>query len=377
VFILKVKITVFGADSYGQTMAADLTLAGFKVNLLELPEYQQAIAPVQKLGGIHLSGETQALISGKTGFAKPNMITTDVEEALKDVKVIFVTVPVTDYEDRFKAIAPYLEDGQIVNFNTYGYWPSLRVANILEQMGKENVILTESPAPTYSARGKDGHVTSVWIRRKLPLAAFPAKKRKEAIDALKAIYPNFESAKNVLQINFENMNLLAHPGIAICNIGYFDRAEEKGETVDFYSTGNTVHAGILSEAQDRERIEVCQAYGVPYTSLREHIIRYYASSGKTVQEAIKNAKMYQGIPPLPANIWDQWLSTDLPLSHVPFVILAELAGISTPIHRAIIEIVGAVLETDFWETGLTLDKLGMEGLTIEEVIRYVTEGEIK
>lgn len=62
---------------------------------------------------------------------------------------------------------------------------------------------------------------------------------------------------------------------------------------------------------------------------------------------------------------------------VPFVSLADLACISTPITRAIIEIFGAVFKTDFWKTGLTLNKLGLAGLTTKGVIRYVTEGEAK
>jgi opine dehydrogenase len=372
---MKPKIAVFGALNNGLTVAADLTLAGYRVNLLELPEFQQKIAPIQKAGGIQLSGEKHALVSGKTGLAKLNMVTTDVEEALKDVDIIFVDVPVTEYEARFKAIAQYLKDGQIVNFNTYGYWPCLRVTNILKHVGARDIILAESPAPIYSARGQEGQVASGWIRRALPLGVFPAKKSREAFDALKAIYPNYERAKNVLQTNFENINLLIHPGIALCNIGYFDRAEEKGETVGFYSTGNTFHAGILAEALDRGRIPVCQAYDVPYTSLKEEVIRLYDTKGDTVQEAIKNAKFYQAVPPFPANIWIQWLKNDIPLSHVPFVLLSELAGVPAPIHRGFVEIVGAVLETDYWKTGLTLNKLGLTGLTPKEVVRYVTEGE--
>jgi len=372
---MKPKIAVFGnARNVGYITAGDLSLAGYEVNLLELPEFQQTIAPIQEAGGIQLAGDKQTLISGMIGFAELNTVTTDAGEALEGVDVIFVDVPVFDYETRLKTIAPYLRDGQILYFNTYGYWACLRVANILKQLGKKNVILTESPAPIYNAGTKNGQVVSTCLRNRLPVAAFPSNKGREAVDVLKSMYPNLEMAKNVLQTNFENINLLVHPGIGILNIGYFDRAEEKGDTVGFYSIGNTIHAGILSEAQDRERIPVCQAYDIPYTSLREHIIHYYGSSGETVCEAIANCKFYQSIPPLPADIWVQWFKPDLLFAHVPFVQLADLAGISTPIHTAIVEISGAVLETDFWKDGLTLDKLGLSGLTLKEVIRYVTQG---
>ena len=381
---MKPKIAVFGAGSIGCTIAADLTLAGYEINLLELPKFKQRIAGVQRLGGIHLSGDMHALISGKTGFAKPNMVTTAVKEALEDVDVIFVDVPATEYEDRFDAIAPYLKNGQIVNFNTYGYWASLRVASILKQRGKENVILSESPAPIHMVRGRDGSFTSVLIRERVPLAVFPSKKSKEVFDVLKAIFPTYEMAKDVLQTNFNNINMTVHPGIALLNIGSFDRAEERNEKFNFYVTGNTVHTGILEESYDRERIPVCQAYGVIYTSLKESIIRYYGSKGKTVYEVIRNCKPYQGLLKGTSGwvigldyLMDQLGRSDIPFSLVPFVSLASLAGVSTPITRAIIDIFGAIFETDFWKTGLTLHKLGLAGLTTEGVIRYITEGEAK
>jgi len=372
---MKPNIAVFGSSALDQTLAADLTLAGYEVNLFDLPEVQNTITNIHKNGGIHLCGDPRMLISGKTGFAKINMVTTNVKNALNNVDVIFCDVPISDFETMFEAIAPYIKDNQIVNFQTYGYWSCLRLANILKHMDKKNIILTESPAPIYAARGKDGNVTSALIRRSLPLATFPANKTKEAFKVLKNIFPTYEMAKNVLEINFENINMLVHSGIAICNIGYFDRAMEMGEKVSFYSTGITLHAGILSEVQDRERLAVCQAYGVRFTSLREHIIRLYDSQGKTVQEAIMNAKLYKNRARDPANIWVKWLSLDVPFAHVPFVSLAELASVPVPIYRAIIEIFGAVLKTDFWKTGLTLDKLGLGSLTKNEMLRYVTEGE--
>jgi hypothetical protein len=39
-----------------------------------------------------------------------------------------------------------------------------------------------------------------------------------------------------------------------------------------------------------------------------------------------------------------------------------------------VDIFGALLETNFWETGITLDRLGLSGLSVDEVIRYVEEG---
>ena len=45
-----------------------------------------------------------------------------------------------------------------------------------------------------------------------------------------------------------------------------------------------------------------------------------------------------------------------------------------PIHKGMTHIFGAVLEKGFWAEGLTLNRLGLQGKTPDEVIKYITEG---
>jgi len=374
---MKPKIAVYGnqALNIGHGIASDLSLAGYEVNLFDLPRFHETLMPIQKLGGIYVTGEPKALASGKTGFSKISMITTDPEEALKDADVLFVDVPAHDYETRMETIAPYIKDGAIINFNNYGYWPCLRAAEILKRFNKKNIILTECPAPFYVARGSDGYIDFSLMRMGIPLSVFPSKRSKEAFDVLSPMYPTFKLAKNVLHTNFENLNMMGHAGIALLNVAYFDRVEEHGDrTAFFYRTGITRSTGLLSESQDKERIEVCKAFDVPYTSFLERMTQYYGGKGGTMASHQLDTKFIQGIPAYAADIWALWIRADVPLAMVPFVQLAELAGISTPIYRGFIDIFGAILETDFWETGLSLGRLGLAGLSKAQIIDYVMEG---
>jgi len=85
-------------------------------------------------------------------------------------------------------------------------------------------------------------------------------------------------------------------------------------------------------------------------------------------------RFFQGIPPYSTDIWAMWLRDDVSLAMVPVVLLAEQAGVPMPLYRGFVEIFGALLQTDFWKAGLTLDRLGLAGLSVDEVIRYVEEG---
>jgi hypothetical protein len=71
---MKPKVAVYGNQelNIGHGIAADLTLAGYEVNLFDLPRFHESIAPLEKPGGIQVGGEPKALTSGKIGFAKIN-----------------------------------------------------------------------------------------------------------------------------------------------------------------------------------------------------------------------------------------------------------------------------------------------------------------
>ncbi len=365
------QITVFGAGLDAQIIVADLTLAGFKVNMLTLPEQNITLENyLKKNKGIYLEGDKT--ISGKSGLATPNMVTVSAKEAMKESDVVIFTQPSSDYEERMKYIAPYIEEGQIINFNTYGYWPSL----IVRKYVKKNVILTESPAPIYWPAGEVGHVKPLFIRNHVPVAAFPSNKNEQAISILNNVFPQFETAKNIIQTNLENINLMVHPPIALLNIGWFDRCEVKGEKIGFYETGNTPHTALLMELLDEERRAICNAFEVRALPIDEFVKQLYGSKGDNIYQVIKNCEAYQNWGKIPANSWIRMCQADMPLSLVPATQLADVASVQVPLTKSIITLTSQLLKTDFWNTGLTLTKLGLSNLTIKEIKEYVTNGSV-
>ena len=79
----KDKVAVLGGGATGHAAAADLTIRGFTVNLYELPQFAAGIKGTMEAGEIEATGAIN-------GVAKINMITTDIKEAIKGVKTIFV-----------------------------------------------------------------------------------------------------------------------------------------------------------------------------------------------------------------------------------------------------------------------------------------------
>ena len=77
----KPKFAVLGTGNSGQAFAADITLKGYSVNLAEVPEFEETLLAIEKKGGIEISGEAG------NGFARLNMLTTDLKEAIKGVDI--------------------------------------------------------------------------------------------------------------------------------------------------------------------------------------------------------------------------------------------------------------------------------------------------
>ena len=75
-----------------------------------------------------------------------------------------------------------------------------------------------------------------------------------------------------------------------------------------------------------------------------------------------------------ATIWQTWMEGDLPLAHVPFVELAEKAGVSVPLHRGFVDIVDALLDSNSWQDGLNLERLGLAGMSTDRIRAYVETG---
>ncbi len=55
--------------------------------------------------------------------------------------------------------------------------------------------------------------------------------------------------------------------------------------------------------------------------------------------------------------------------------LGEALGIDLPVTRAMVDIMGVMLQRDYWAEGIDLASLGLDGLDLEGMKRFVMKGE--
>ena len=99
------KIAVLGGGNGARTVAADMTLAGHKTVLYEMPEFRENIKTIFETGTICITGKA------RTGEARLFKVTHAIEEAVKDVELILIVVPAYAHASYAKLLGPVLKNG--------------------------------------------------------------------------------------------------------------------------------------------------------------------------------------------------------------------------------------------------------------------------
>ncbi len=325
------------------------------------PEQGDQLPALRKTGGFTVAEGAQHLVCKKTGFAKLDKICDTTAEALKDAEAVLIEVDMHQLETKFSAMIPEFARGAVVHVQSHGYWPAARLTPLLRKAGREDVLVTEAPAPTHAARFEGTVVTPKGLRKGIQVATVPASRSGEALRVLNPLFPDFAGATSVLQTGLENLNLIVHPAMVLPNVGAMERAKLDGRKFGFYQEGVVPAAGVLGDALDAERKRVCEAYGVRHTPMAMAIDQYYGFKSNGFYEAMHNP-VYKSFPAFHPDVWRTWAADDLPYAIVPCVQLAEQAGIAVPLHRSFAEILGVLLGVDPWKWGPSLGDMDLAGL---------------
>ena len=360
------KIAVLGAGNGGLACSADLSLAGYKVNLFA-PKFKY-IEPVLERGGIEITGQA------RQGFARLNKVTTDIKEAIEDVDLVLVVTPAFDHKHLAELCAPYLKDGQIIVLNPGHTGGSLEFATTLRKLGvKKNVKIAETMTLTYACRRLGPAQVKVYILvKKLLFAAFPGKYTGDIADTFKELYPSIVPARDVLETGLTNLNAVIHPPGMILNAGWI---ENSNGNFSFYTQGISESVGKICEAIDQERLNIMEILGLKRIDFVEwyNMTGYTPLSGVSITEALRASKQQEQFK-APDNMKHRYLVEDVPYGLVPMASIGKMLSCPTPVINSLINLASIINNTDYWKEGLTVDKLGIQGMSVEELIKFLHEG---
>jgi len=122
-------------------------------------------------------------------------------------------------------------------------------------------------------------------------------------------------------------------------------------------------------------VTIASALGVRARSAVRWLKDAYSAEGKTLYEAIQANPGYQGIK-APRNLRHRYIFEDVPFSLVPMMSLGAQFGVNTWAIDAMVRLACVAHGTNYCERGRTIGDMGLKGLRVDEVMRYVREGRV-
>lgn len=359
---MKPNVAVLGAGNGGYALASDLVLNGFSVNLFELERFKaNNLTPIEEKGGIEREGV-------RPGFAQIDMLTSNIEEAVADVDVLNITIPAYAHLEFIKVIAPYLDEKVVLFFPLN--FADVKLRRYLDENGIEkDVVIGGGESMPYACRrmGKPGYIFVRWAFPKTRVAAFPSKDAVKIVDILDQYPFGIEPATSTLEVSMAYENPIGHIPMMILNAASIERT--KGNWEIFYDTlvGGSERKGRpqpsqekLAESIRKERSAVCKRLG-------------FNVEAKSFEGELSSP----AVPPSLENYWHmtdtlnyRYLTEDIPYGLVTWSSMGDLIGVPTPTMKACIHVASVLLNKDFWEEGVTVEKLGFAGYSPEDIVNY-------
>ena len=361
---------VLGSGNAACAYAAYLGKRGHEIHLYDSISFESNLTPIREYGGMDLIG-------ADSGFGPISMITNDIEKAVKGVKVIFVVLPAFGHKPTAQALAPYVEDGQIIVLNPGAVLGALEFSQTLRDGGcTKDFTMVELASNVFACRRVGPTTVDIFAKKEiLEASSIPADRIHDAIRALDVFYPDtFVAQENVLYTSLTYTNMIVHPVGSVLNMG---RIEWTHGDFLFYWEGLTPGVCRNAERVDAERIAVGKALGAELVSFPDLTHKYYGHPERTtIYEIVSQSEVndHTGVPSAPKDLSSRYITEDIPYALVPLSALGHALGVETPVIDALITLACVANQTDYRITGRTLASLGLEGLDRDQIVQRIIEG---
>ncbi len=356
------RIAIIGAGNGGQASAAFLGRAGHSIRLFDrFPEILERLPAPRQVRSV---GAVEAIVDLEVA-------SNDMGEVLEGADLVLVTLPGFALPWIASAMAPHLNGGEIVVLHPGGVGGALEVRTTWDRLGvPDDIVLSETDTLLFACRLRDSGVVDIKaVKRRLLVAALPAKGSAATMSRLADVVPQAVPATSVLETSLGTLNPIIHPTITLVNAGIIERRDHP---FDFYGEGVTAGAARLLARVDGERLAIARSLGVPAVALLDWAPVAYDVSASDLETLYRElaANVYQGIGTPPA-LDARYVTEDVPLGLVPMQVLGTIAGVPTPTIDAVITIMAAMTGMDVIADGRTASRMGIEGFSCEDLSRRV------
>jgi opine dehydrogenase len=356
-------VALLGAGAGGLSCAVELTQRGHRVRLWNRNPATVAAFRSRTVPHSGVLGD---------GTVEVADVTTDLKAALDGADVAVVCLPALAHAAVFDDLAG-LGCAIPVVLNPGHTGGALHLRRVFAARDVPLPPVAELSTLTYVARRHDDIVRISGRAGQVRCGTLPGG--KAAGDAASDLFPTaIAGVPDVLASSLANVNLALHPPGAILAAAW---TESTGGAFTFYVDAMTPGTGRVVDALDAERRAVAARFGHHLPPLTEEMALIgtvpaeLAGQGDTAA-AVRAGEANAAIR-APDSLGHRYYREDFPYAVTPFLALARIAGVSTPVAEALLTVAAALLGPDALAAGLDAEGLGIDGLDSAALLRLVRE----
>jgi opine dehydrogenase len=245
---------------------------------------------------------------------------------------------------------------------------------LLDYGCRYEIPIAESSSLIYACRALEpGRVLVGGKKDRLLVSTLPATANEIVRSLLLDAFPEIQIARNVLVTSFDNTNPIFHPAPTLLSTSWI----ESGKDFLYYYEGISETIGKFIVGMDQERLAIGKAIGLEFgTEIIDVFTQYqveYHTGGASIAEVVRHVPAYAAIYG-PKTLKNRYLYEDVPLGLVPLVSLGKAVGQTTVKMELIISLAEQLMGEDFTGTGRTLASLGLQDLSVAQIVQYAQTG---
>ena len=357
------KVAILGGGNGARTMAADFASRGMSVRLWEDPRFYKDL-------GEFAYTKRQKIYGVINASVELEMVTCDIQEALEGVEFVCVVVPAFAYESIAKTIRGVIKKEQVL-ISYPGAFASLVFK---KELGEDcpDVLVDFCNLPYGTRVMPDGRIHCTVIND-VNCAFFPAAAEKEWLEKINLLHPVQRTYTDVIENGLNIINPAAHLGSCLFNVA---QVEQKFRGPFWGTAHHSLSCAAVCVAVDKERDLIGRKMGYPKNTCFNEFYGKPMDFEWTRDDyyRTKHGLIFNDIRPGPDTIYHRYYTEDCGYGLVPWWHLAKAAGVEIPIIDSAITIYSLIHHKNWLEEGRTLQDMGLEDMTIEEMRTYARTG---
>lgn len=300
----------------------------------------------------------------KTEFA---LLSDDLGAVLKDVSVIFLSVPAIEYGASLAGLSPYLTNGQTIVLANAPLGAALQFSRQLGVVKRGLQVNILEMGALYDQVKIEGNVALlVGPRKRVSVCGLSRNETRRALSAVSGLGDRLVPASNVLERGFTEVERMVRTTLRLLRL-------VGAKSTDPRSTSAAITPAMVSivSAIGGELQSVAREFKVPFPSLGQMLINFAGASGRSLGEILGSVSGVLLQDTENGASVQEKLRREVAETFVLVEEFARLTRLPVPVIDSVIQLATVITECDLRKEGRGLSDLGLVGSDVAEIVEVV------